>query len=173
MYTGTKKAFECTQCDASFSVAQMLKKHIRSVHQKLKLFTCSTCSSSFAEKSNLIRHVLSVHEGVKPHECEICHGKYESRQYLQQHIESVHERKKPHICSMCGANFGHRSHLYKHAREKHGVQTDDYKAQFPYNSHIMLDGHPIFGDIKQEEEQEANEVQIFTYLENTIPPRRW
>ena len=159
VHEGTKKAFECSQCDASFSNGQLLKGHVRGVHEKLKMFACSVCNSKFTKRSNLVRHALSVHEGIKPYECEVCHEMYESKGYVQKHIESVHKKMRPHICVMCGASFGQKSHLYKHALEKHDLKTKDYK-EYSNNPHISLDGHPNIGEIKGEEEQERTLEEV-------------
>ena len=54
------------------SEAGTLKKHVLSVHDKVKPFKCELCEYAASEAGNLKRHVLGVHEKMKNFKCKQC-----------------------------------------------------------------------------------------------------
>ena len=60
---------------------------------------CTLCSKNFLSKSHLKRHVESVHEKLKKHECEICEKKYYQKSHLKEHVQSAHgEEENSYLC---------------------------------------------------------------------------
>ncbi|EUB61048.1 Zinc finger protein 792 [Echinococcus granulosus] len=57
------RAFQCSECQKSFSRNSDLQKHIDAVHKGLRPYECSTCQKRFSQKSSLKRHREAVHEG--------------------------------------------------------------------------------------------------------------
>ena len=52
---------------------------------------CRVCDYKAAQKSNLKKHIESVHERIKPFKCNICEYKAGLKSDLQLHTEFVHE----------------------------------------------------------------------------------
>ena len=51
---------------------------------------CLNCKAKFPSKAHLKRHVDSVHEKLKKHECNICEKKYYQKSHLKEHVQTAH-----------------------------------------------------------------------------------
>ena len=65
-----------------------MKRHVESVHERIKPFKCKICDFRSAKKCNLKKHIESVHEDFK---CKICEYKTAEKRSLKIHMQSVHE----------------------------------------------------------------------------------
>ena len=74
-------AFECDECNASYSLRKSLLSHKRLKHGNPQEFNCLHCVYTTSKKENLEQHVRSQHEKIKE------------------------------ICENCGKGFSDRSHL--------------------------------------------------------------
>lgn len=54
---GDLQSYSCDQCDHFFKRAHDLKRHIRSVHTKVKPFSCRKCTRAFSRADALKRHI--------------------------------------------------------------------------------------------------------------------
>ena len=54
----------------------LLKKHIDSVHNKLKEFQCDKCSYASAYKGSITKHENIVHKKLLPFECQFCQKRF-------------------------------------------------------------------------------------------------
>ena len=79
-------------CQKSFCQQLKLKKHIQTVHEKLRPFKCEHCQRSFGDKGDLTRHVKIVHDEVRPFSCELCKKTFGTKRQLKPHIGTVHEQ---------------------------------------------------------------------------------
>ena len=61
-----------SKCFKAFGQKINLKRHMNTVHLKLKLHKCGECGKSFSEAGNLKRHNQTVHDGIKDYKCESC-----------------------------------------------------------------------------------------------------
>ena len=57
-----KLVYKCERCEQIFSKETNLKKHINTVHKKIKAFSCQICQKSFTAKHNLEQHISTIHE---------------------------------------------------------------------------------------------------------------
>lgn len=59
----TSERLHCNLCGKTFSCMSTLRKHQKSVHQKLRAFACSQCDKRFYSSFELNRHML-MHTGM-------------------------------------------------------------------------------------------------------------
>ena len=64
-------AFECDECNASYSLRKSLLSHRRLKHGNPQEFNCLHCVYTTSKKENLEQHVRSQHEKIKEI-CETC-----------------------------------------------------------------------------------------------------
>ena len=53
-----------------------------------KIFQCDLCNYVSARKGNLKKHVQSVHEKLKPYNCRQCGKAFSMKQHCKEHEES-------------------------------------------------------------------------------------
>ena len=73
-----------------------LKGHISSIHEG-GTHKCDLCNKGFSSKDRLRRHVTTVHEKLKNYKCTYCETAYGQKGDLNRHIRKVHNidlRKK-------------------------------------------------------------------------------
>ena len=95
-----------------------MKRHVESVHERIKPFKCKICDFRSAKKCNLKKHIESVHEDFK---CKICEYKTAEKRSLKIHMQSVHE----------GATHIFKSSIYNYKT------TNDYDIK-KYLFYILL-----------------------------------
>ena len=83
--------YKCEKCSKSFSKGQVLRRHIRSVHEGVKNYRCETCDKAFGEAHNLKKHLRTVHKSLKKYKCDKRGKSSPLSQYLSQNISSAHE----------------------------------------------------------------------------------
>ena len=49
-----------------------LKRHFKTLHEKLKEYKCEVCEKEFGQLSSLQTHVKIVHKKLKKHKCQVC-----------------------------------------------------------------------------------------------------
>ena len=76
-----------------------MKKHVKTVHEKVKNYRCRMCTKRFATRSNLKRHVKLVHEKKKDFQCDDCDREFSTKANLVEHRINTHEVH--HICEQC------------------------------------------------------------------------
>lgn len=87
--------YPCTvkDCDQSFVRRHVMKRHVKTVHLKIREFACESCGRFFADSST-----------------------------REVHRSAVHEKKRPWSCDLCPSSFTQSSSLGKHKRRFHGEQ---------------------------------------------------
>merc|ERR1712110_843477 len=104
----------------AFGSLSDLRRHLGSLHFKLKMHKCLQCDASFSEKFKLNVHIKSVHEGIKKlyksnqHRCSFCNGSFSRPSSLAEHIKSVHENIKDIKCELCNKFFSSVSKAKRH-----------------------------------------------------------
>lgn len=106
----------CHICQHRFREVSALRKHVRSVHEKVRSYSCSICSQPFAERSNMKKHFLALHKDERPHVCGECGKRFHFTDGLARHTRNVHRGLRPFACARCGFQFKQRTHLQKHQR---------------------------------------------------------
>ena len=83
----------CEICQKSYKAKHILAWHIRTAHVDEKRYPCSQCDHQATSKPHLKRHIESVHKKIK-HPCALCEHKASSKANLWTHIKSLHEKIK-------------------------------------------------------------------------------
>lgn len=83
--------------------------------QKEGMHLCPGCSQGFNNLGNMKRHYKSVHEKVKDFECRFCARRFANSQSLKQH-EWIHTGEKPYECKVCGTHFRQEAALIRHQK---------------------------------------------------------
>ena len=110
-----KKKFPCPYCKCTFTQIGSKKRHILTIHEKVKLpprkkLKCTLCDKMLTSGKRK-EHMQEVHEGLKPFECELCETKFFLESRLKIHMRNVHEGEKKFECNLCGVKFkGHLNH---------------------------------------------------------------
>ncbi|OMJ83228.1 hypothetical protein SteCoe_15880 [Stentor coeruleus] len=73
------------------------------------------CGSEYATKFNLKRHVESVHMKLKKFKCQICGVLFSSKQSIKEHFH-IHMGFMPFKCVACDKSFRQASQLSLHKR---------------------------------------------------------
>lgn len=82
------RAHICKVCQADFTTADHLRKHMRSRHRQRE-HVCSECGKSFAQFCHLTEHMLSERNHVK-HICSMCNTQFFRSIDLARHIQLLH-----------------------------------------------------------------------------------
>lgn len=144
------KTIMCEQCPLSFDQPFKLRKHINTVHKKLRPEVCQYCGKHFS-KGSLSTHIKNVHFQRKAASCDICHKKFQTAFFVKRHKDHVHNnvraikctlcdktfpqtqnllkhmngfhfKLKPFTCELCGNNFAQTSSLYLHKKNVHHIR---------------------------------------------------
>ncbi|KAH8266197.1 hypothetical protein KR038_008908, partial [Drosophila bunnanda] len=83
--------------------------------QKEGMHLCPGCSQGFNNLGNMKRHYKSVHEKVKDFECRFCARRFANSQSLKQH-EWIHTGEKPYECKVCSTHFRQEAALIRHQK---------------------------------------------------------
>lgn len=94
------RKFECPEphCTSGpFSRERERNKHVREVHDKVRLWACSVCDQWFKRKHDRNTHE-KTHDGNHDHLCQHCNMPFTRKHDLKRHIVKQHQ---PNYCSGC------------------------------------------------------------------------
>ena len=102
----------CTLCDKMFIDEAASRKHLKTVHFKVKNFHCPHCDKSFSQRNKLTYHVRT-HSGEKPFSCPECGRAFSLLWNLKTHLRT-HTGEKPYSCDVCGRKFTQKQNMTSH-----------------------------------------------------------
>lgn len=110
---------ECERCGQSMRIRR------RHACPMLHSCTHPGCEKLFPLKSNLKKHVESVHHKMRPYKCHLCPRTFYERCKLSGHIQTVHHNERRFPCSFqgCTSRFKQSSDCKRHIREVHFGKT--------------------------------------------------
>ncbi|KAK8391204.1 hypothetical protein O3P69_017101 [Scylla paramamosain] len=108
--------YKCTYCDRIMNRKSNMKRHIASIHTKVKHSSC--CNAHFTTTAALRLHQKTVHENG--YVCPTCGRTFERKASLDRHI-FTHTTEKPFKCESCPYNTCSKFNLKRHARLKHSA----------------------------------------------------
>ena len=148
------KRFKCDKCHFKTTSVANLKKHIKSVHDKIKDMVCQKCDYTCSLKSYMDSHMNSVHLKVKNYVCEECGYSTSHKSTLNQHQQSVHLNIRRYVCEQCAKAFNKKSSLNVHKRvvhlkiRKHVCQYCEYAASS--NGNLIKHTKAVHKDLSEE-----------------------
>ena len=108
------KSTKCSKCDKVFNDTSNLKKHVFTIHDKLK-FECNLCNKKFTYQY-LIVHKKVAHIGIEKVPCNQCDNLFSSKHALKRHVATIH---KIFTCSICNQEFDRKLFLNTHMKFNH------------------------------------------------------
>lgn len=106
-----KSSLNCSECDATFTEAVQLKKHLL-IHFRSLPFRCIKCGYKCKLKHQLSEH-LKTHKIVANYECRLCKKKFKHKHALNNHF-ITHTSERPFTCDICGVKFKRKSNYRRH-----------------------------------------------------------
>lgn len=137
----SKKLFECSVCQKSFSNAAKLAKH-QHIHGGSSPFKCEYCKKLFTSRFKLVRHAL-IHSDRKPFSCQVCERTFHRKDHLKNHIKVHSPSKKVYVCERpdCKkeytSNLSFRKHLALHAAEDGSLECQICYSTFENKDQIL------------------------------------
>ena len=133
--TGKKEEFpclnseqiSCKQCGKKFSQKRNLDRHIKVVHENIKLFPC-ICGKLFGSKQEMERHVkLCSQKNLEGFCCPKCRGQFDSMETMYDHLKSCEKidlKSNEFDCEKCGEKFQEKESLSRHLFFIHQHEKD-------------------------------------------------
>jgi len=113
--------YVCAECGHGFRRMYELKRHIDSVHLRIRNYPCEICGKRFSQAGHVRVHIQTVHEKAAFNLCEICGRGFGTKPKLVRHRKSVHEKSRHHQCRVCHSKYFQSSDLKRHLRLKHKI----------------------------------------------------
>jgi KRAB domain-containing zinc finger protein len=118
-----KSSLSCSSCGKTFSKPADLRRHVDTVHEKIRRFVCSIdgCGKSFGLKCTLQRHLMTHNSCVEKRklvECGTCHKKLSTTGSLKHH-QRIHDNIKPYSCHVCQLSYRTPGNLKSHMSRIH------------------------------------------------------
>lgn len=106
---------KCEHC-GKMIISHVLKKHINSVHKKVRDYRCDVCAKWFDKKHSLQDHLAWAHLKEENHVCTICNKKFAAKPNLKRHYDRVHNAKEQIKCKKCERKFTRIGSYHKHLK---------------------------------------------------------
>ncbi|KAG9009055.1 hypothetical protein FRB94_012579 [Tulasnella sp. JGI-2019a] len=130
-------------CLKSFTLAKDLRRHVVTVHQRIRNFQCPSCSKSFGQKGGLKIHIQAIHSSNrKPWQCSYpdCEAEFSDGAGRIRHEAEQHAGpddgpvEKSLECLDCNKVFKRKERLKRHVLKWHPGKREIYKWEQIQNS---------------------------------------
>ena len=127
LITNNPNEISCLQCRFQTNSQELMEKHVKEEHEKIKNLACQQCSYVTWTNYNLERHIKRCHErrikdkdlNNKDLQCAQCHYKTALPDRLAKHVKEVHETAKDISCNFCKYQTKRKSNLEAHMQRVH------------------------------------------------------
>ena len=117
-----KKMYACKYCDREYPNYNSCRAHEESVHLGVT-YTCDQCGRVFNQKNNFKRHIATVHGKLKKFTCDVCGQAFAQRATLKFH-QRTHTGEKGFKCDLCPAAYADPRGLKRHKEREHQQHSD-------------------------------------------------
>ncbi len=117
----------CQRCLKSFSTRSNMLRHVRSVHDKVKLI-CDVCNEEFLRSDTLADHKSTQHDKAKCFKCDLCSKSFGAERYLAKH--KFRHLPKRYTCSNCLHKFVTSSELKRHILFRHTIRPRNFNCSY-------------------------------------------
>ncbi|KII69084.1 PR domain zinc finger protein 14 [Thelohanellus kitauei] len=114
------REFECKFFEIRFGKGEILRVHIRQVHNETKPYKCPICNKSFSQSISLSKHFLR-HTDDCPFQYDICPQRFRALSMLATYLRKDTE-EKPFKCPTCEQTFYSHLALHGHIRRLHKTE---------------------------------------------------
>ncbi len=109
----------CEKCDKYFRDRPKLTRHNKSIHENVT-YDCHLCEAKYRRPEILKSHIRGIHEKADDMKCHICGMSFGLKRHLRVHIEGIHQELRKFKCKICDATFKQVGALHNHLRYRHG-----------------------------------------------------
>lgn len=112
-------SFQCDKCQYNTPVNKCLKRHIKTVHEKIKNIKCDKCDYICSSNCNLKQHIKYIHDKIKNFKCDKCDYTCSANGALKRHIKAIHSKIKDFKCDKCDYTSSDQRTLQQHIKFVH------------------------------------------------------
>jgi Zinc finger, C2H2 type len=111
------EAIKCGECEQVFNHPDILKMHVRNLHNKKKEL-CNLCGKLLSDIFSLRQHIAYFHDKIK-YRCKLCPLAVNHMSSLRKHMRKVHAIDTKIRCDICQTVFKTVSLLKVHIYSCH------------------------------------------------------
>ena len=135
--SSSNNEISCLQCRFQTHSQDLIEKHVKDEHEKIKNLACQQCSYVTWTRYNLDRHIKRCHDrrikdkdlDNKDLQCTQCNYKTALPDRLAKHFKEVHETAKDISCNFCKYQTKRKSNLQAHMQRVHEKNKKHSKNQ--------------------------------------------
>ena len=98
--------------------------------------SCPMCKKNFFDRPGLNRHIRTIHEKIKIAKCDHCSQAFNTEWSKKRHIKSVHEGKI-YDCNECEKEFSYPASLFKHKKKHHNNSAKDNQEKRVHDTIVV------------------------------------
>ena len=125
------KVFHNMNSYSSHMKVHLREEGVSEEQAKQKLYYyCDQCPKRYTKSKSLKKHVKTIHEGIKIKSnykpksivCELCGFTCTTNQIIKDHMSVKHENDNKYLCKICGKNCGSQLRLRLHMKKHTEMQ---------------------------------------------------
>ncbi|XP_063544149.1 zinc finger protein 182-like isoform X7 [Cydia strobilella] len=118
------KVYKCSICEETLKSFYLKNVHLSEVHGvEERRIKCPHCPKVFPQDNIMVRHLRRVHQKVKEHVCPVCGDMFFESYQMKVHL-MAHTGRKDFKCDFCGKTFMRNSYLGKHIKLYHSKSDE-------------------------------------------------
>lgn len=155
--------FFCDNCEFKTFNKMNMKRHLNTIHLKIKAFVCQFCpEKKYTSKITLDQHMITKHGQETTFVCQCCQRKFPTMSFLRSHMKStcsgsphaVRERGDPNSyrealcdetdsyrCKLCGLIVAGKGKIAQHYAQRHKHSNACHLCSATFNSYSNLKKH--------------------------------